>query len=58
LWALAGTFLLWLGLEHLHGMAASRLMRLALAASRRLGMRVVREQPGRPASAQQPHLAD
>jgi len=45
LWALASTFLLWLALEHLHGAAASRIPRLVLAVSRRLGLRVLNERP-------------
>ena len=43
LWALAGTFLLWLGLEHVHGAAAACILRLVLATSRRLAMHPVNE---------------
>jgi hypothetical protein len=46
LWALAGTFLLWLGLEHVHGAAATRILRLFLTAARRLELRVLREKEG------------
>jgi hypothetical protein len=43
LWALAGTFLVWLALEHLHGAAAARILRLALATARGLQFTVIDE---------------
>jgi len=39
--ALALTFLLWLALEHLHGAAAARILRLVLATARALGLEVL-----------------
>jgi GT2 family glycosyltransferase len=45
LWALAVSFLLWLGLEHLHGSGSTRILRLVLAASRRLGLQSVDTHP-------------
>jgi hypothetical protein len=43
LWAMAGTFLVWLALEHLHGAAAARILRLTLATARQLEFTVIDE---------------
>lgn len=49
-WGLAGSFLLWLVLEYAHGAATSRLLRLVLAAARKLGLQQLDPATSRPAS--------
>jgi len=45
-WALAGMFLCWLGLEHIHSAATTRLLRVALASARKLEWQVIRDPDG------------
>ena len=49
-WGLGGSFLLWLVLEYAHSAATSRLLRLVLAAARKLGLQQLDPATSRPAS--------